>query len=162
MVRALDGGQLRPRADGGAGDRGPCGGTPNAIVHAGLGDQDRADARSRFPVRSLGSGAPEICWCPGPGFRAPAFHRTCSRVGAPAASKLRTSSPLPRKACCYYVVWTEGGRSRERSTGTADLVDLAVADAPNGQHRLSTAHTRNGHRHCHWVPSTCHVADCML
>jgi integrase len=34
------------------------------------------------------------------------------------------------KRKCFYIVWTEGGRSRERSTGTADrkLAEAALAD----------------------------------
>lgn len=34
------------------------------------------------------------------------------------------------KRGCFYIVWTEGGRSRERSTGTADrrLAEAALAD----------------------------------
>lgn len=34
------------------------------------------------------------------------------------------------KRQCFYIVWTEGGRSRERSTGTADreLAEIALAD----------------------------------
>jgi len=34
------------------------------------------------------------------------------------------------KRQCYYIVWTDGGRSRERSTGTADrkLAESALAD----------------------------------
>lgn len=34
------------------------------------------------------------------------------------------------KRRCFYIVWTEGGRSRERSTGTADrrLAETALAD----------------------------------
>jgi integrase len=31
------------------------------------------------------------------------------------------------KRGCYYVVWTEGGRSRERSTGTRDLAQAQIA-----------------------------------
>jgi integrase len=31
------------------------------------------------------------------------------------------------KRQCYYVVWTEGGRSRERSTGTRDLAQAQIA-----------------------------------
>mgnify|MGYP000906282953 CR=1 FL=1 len=34
------------------------------------------------------------------------------------------------KRNCFYIVWTENGRSRERSTGTADrkLAEAALAD----------------------------------
>ena len=34
------------------------------------------------------------------------------------------------KRRCFYIVWTDGGRSRERSTGTADrkLAETALAD----------------------------------
>src|ERR1700735_2807428 len=31
------------------------------------------------------------------------------------------------KRGCYYIVWTEGGRSRERSTGTSDLAKAQIA-----------------------------------
>ena len=42
----------------------------------------------------------------------------------------RNSGPRLRfleKRKCYYVVWTEGGRSRERSTGTADRRQAEIA-----------------------------------
>jgi integrase len=42
----------------------------------------------------------------------------------------RNSGPRLRfleKRSCYYIVWTEGGRSRERSTGTADRREAEIA-----------------------------------
>lgn len=42
----------------------------------------------------------------------------------------RNSGPRLRyldKRACYYIVWTESGRSRERSTGTADRRDAEIA-----------------------------------
>jgi hypothetical protein len=45
----------------------------------------------------------------------------------------RNSGPRLRflaKRSCYYIVWTESGRSRERSTGTADcaVAEIALAE----------------------------------
>jgi integrase len=41
------------------------------------------------------------------------------------------------KRGCYYIVWTEGGRSRERSTGTADrgAAEIALAEFINRRNR---------------------------
>src|SRR5580693_9348099 len=41
------------------------------------------------------------------------------------------------KRGCYYIVWTEGGRSRERSTGTAHrgLAEIALAEFINLRNR---------------------------
>jgi integrase len=52
----------------------------------------------------------------------------------------RNSGPRLRfleKRGCYYVVWTEGGRSRERSTGTADRrqAEVALAEFINLRNR---------------------------
>jgi integrase len=44
-----------------------------------------------------------------------------------AASKLRTRLRFLEKRGCCYIVWTEGGRSRERSTGTADRRQAEIA-----------------------------------
>jgi integrase len=41
------------------------------------------------------------------------------------------------KRRCFYIVWTEGGRSRERSTGTADrrIAEIALAEYINSRAR---------------------------
>ena len=43
------------------------------------------------------------------------------------------------KRGCYYIVWTENGRSRERSTGTPDRgeAEIAFAQFLHGRQRKS-------------------------